>query len=62
MLQPIPVPDGSVSLNVADVAAPVPLLVAVNVYPIDDPAVTVAAPAVFVKVRFGHCTVVVADA
>ena len=28
----------------------------------EDPAVTVAASAVFVKARLGHCTVVVADA
>ena len=62
MLQLIPVPEGSVSFKVADVAVPVPLFVAINVYPIADPADTVAASAVFVKPRLGHCTVVVADA
>jgi hypothetical protein len=53
ILQLIPVPEGSVSLNVADVAVPAPLFAAVSVYPIDEPAVTVGAPAVFVKTRFG---------
>ena len=62
IFQVIPVPEGRVSLNVADVAAPVPLFVAVSVYPIEEPAVTVAASAIFVKARFGHCTIVVADA
>ncbi len=50
------------SLNVADVAVPAPLFVAVNVYPINDPATTVAASAVFAKPSVGHRTVVVADA
>jgi hypothetical protein len=62
MLHAIPVPDGNVSLRVADVAAPVPLFVAVNVYPIEVPADTVPASAVFVNARLGHWTVVVADA
>jgi hypothetical protein len=62
MLQIIPVPVGRVSASVTDVAAPAPLLPAVSVYPIDAPAVTVAASAVFVRVNVGHCTVVVADA
>jgi hypothetical protein len=53
MLHAIPVPEGSVSLNVADVAVPVPLFVAVSVYPTEVPAVTVAASAVFVKARLG---------
>jgi predicted ATPase len=61
MLQPIPVPAGKVSLSVADVAAPAPVLLAVSVYPIDEPAVTVAASAVFVRFSAGHCTVMVAD-
>jgi hypothetical protein len=61
MLQLIPVPAGSVSLNVAEVAAPTPVLLAAIVYPIDDPADTVAASAVFVRLSDGHCTVVVAE-
>ena len=62
MLQLTPVPVGNVSLNVAAVADPDPVLPAVSVYPIDAPAGTVAASAVFVSVNAGHCTVVVADA
>jgi hypothetical protein len=62
MLQLIPVPVGKVSLSVADVAVPAPVLLAVSVYPIDAPAETVAASAVFVRLSVGHCTVVVADA
>jgi hypothetical protein len=61
MLQLIPAPVGNVSLSVADVAVPDPVLLAVSVYPIDAPAVTVDASAVFVRLSAGHCTVVVAD-
>jgi hypothetical protein len=61
ILQLIPVPEGSVSLKVAAVAAPAPLLVAVSVYPIAEPASTVAASAVLERLRLGHWTVVVAD-
>ena len=57
-----PVPGGKVSLKVADVAVPAPVLLAVSVYPMEEPAVTVAASAVFVSPKVGHCTVVVADA
>ena len=60
MLQVIPVPDGSWSLRVAEVAVPAPVLLTASVYPIDAPAVTVAASAVFVRLSAGHCTVVVA--
>jgi hypothetical protein len=62
ILQLTPAPVGNVSLSVADVAVPAPVLLAVSVYPIDAPAVTVAASAVFVRLSTGHCTVVVADA
>jgi hypothetical protein len=62
MLQPIPVPVGNESLRVAAVAVPVPLLLTANVYPIDAPAATVTASAVFVRLSAGHCTVAVADA
>jgi hypothetical protein len=60
MLQLTPVPVGSGSLSVAEVAVPAPVLLTASVYPIDDPAATVAASAVFVKFSPGHCTVVVA--
>jgi hypothetical protein len=56
-----PVPVGRVSLSVAELAVPDPLLLTASVYPIEDPALTVAASAVFVRLRVGHCTVVVAD-
>jgi hypothetical protein len=56
-----PVPDGRVSLNAAEVAVPDPELFAASVYPIEEPAETVAASAAFVRLRVGHCTVVVAD-
>ena len=62
ILQLIPVPDGNVSLRVADVAAPAPVLLTARVYPIAAPAATVAASAVFVRFSVGHCTVVVAEA
>jgi len=61
MLQLTPVPDGRGSLSAAEVAAPVPVLLAASVYPIDVPAATVAASAVLVRLSAGHCTVVVAD-
>jgi hypothetical protein len=61
MLQPIPVPLGSGSLKLAEVAAPAPLLFAARVYPIDVPADTVAASAVFVRLSEGHWIVVVAE-
>ena len=61
MLQPIPVPVGNVSLSVAELAVPAPVLLTASVKPIDDPAATVAASAVFVRPSAGHCTVVVAD-
>ena len=62
MLQLIPVPVGSESLNVAAVAPPAPVLLNVRVYPIEDPADTVAESAASVRLSDGHCTVVVADA
>jgi hypothetical protein len=62
MLQLTPVPVGNGSLSVAAVAVPAPLLVTARVYPIEPPADTVAAAAVFVSPSAGHCTVVVADA
>jgi len=62
MLQLTPVPVGNVSLSVAEVAVPAPVLLIASVYPIDAPAATVAASAVFVRLSAGHCTVVVADA
>ena len=62
MLQLIPVPAGNVSLRVAAVAVPEPVLFTASVYPIDAPAVTVAVSAVLVRLSAGHCTVVVADA
>jgi hypothetical protein len=57
-----PVPEGSVSLKVAEVAEPDPVLLTATVNPIDDPAATVAASAVFVTLNAGHCTVVEAEA
>jgi hypothetical protein len=62
MLQLTPVPAGNGSVSVAAVAVPAPLFVTVRVYPIEPPAGTVAAVAVFVSPSEGHCTVVVADA
>ena len=66
MVQPTPVPDGNESLRLAEMAAPEPLLLAASVYPIEEPAATVAASAVCVRfsagVRSGHSTVAVADA
>ena len=62
MLQLTPLCAGSESLTVTDVAAPVPVLATVTVYPMAAPAVTVAASAVFVILMLGHWTVVVADA
>jgi hypothetical protein len=61
MLQAIPVPVGRVSLKVADVAAPGPPLLTASVYPMEEPACTVAESAVFVIPSDGHCTVVVAE-
>ena len=61
MLQLIPVPAGNASLSVAEVAVPAPVLLTASVYPIDAPAVTVAASAVLVRFSAGHCTVTVAD-
>ena len=61
-LQPIPVPVGNTSDSIADVAVPGPLFDTASVKPIDPPADTVAASAVFVSTNDGHCTVVVADA
>jgi hypothetical protein len=58
--QLIPVPDGRVSLRVAAVAV-APVLPAASVNPIEVPAETLAASAVLERLRFGHCTVVVAD-
>jgi hypothetical protein len=62
MLQLIPVPEGRGSLRVAAVAVPMPVFVAVSVYPMEEPASIVAASAVFERFRLGHWTVVVADA
>ena len=65
MLQPIPVPVGSGSLSVADKAipaVPAPVLLNVRVYPIEEPADTVAASGVSVRFSAGHRTDVVADA
>jgi hypothetical protein len=49
IVQLIPVPAGSGSLSAAADALPVPMLLAVSVYPIELPAETVAASAVFDK-------------
>jgi hypothetical protein len=54
MPQLIPVPEGNVSLRLAAETLTLPLLVAVRVYPIDDPAGTVAASAVLVRLSEGH--------
>ena len=54
-------PVGSGSLRIVDVAIPVPLFVAVRVYPTVAPAATVDASATLFKLKFGHCTVIVAD-
>jgi hypothetical protein len=62
MLQVIPVPDGRGSFRAAVAAVPAPVLVAVSVYPMGEPADTVAASAMSVRFKPGHCTVVVADA
>lgn len=61
-LQLMPVPAGNASLTVTDSAAPLPPLCTPIVNPICDPAVTLARSAVFVTERFGHRTVMVADA
>jgi hypothetical protein len=61
MLQLTPVPAGRGSLIETAVAALVPaaaLLLACTVKPMEAPAVTLAASAVLVMLRFGHCTVV----
>jgi hypothetical protein len=54
MLQLIPVPVGKVSLSVADVTVPVPVLLTASVYPTGAPAATAAASAVFVRLSAGH--------
>jgi hypothetical protein len=61
MLQETAVPAGSVSVRDAEVAVPAPVLLSERVYPIYEPAATVWASAAFVRDRFGHCTVVVAN-
>ena len=58
MLQLIPVPVGSVSVNTAEVAVPAPLFDTASVNPIAEPAVAVALSAVFVNAKFGHCTAI----
>ena len=59
---PAPVPTGKVSVSVAPVAVPGPLLVSVIVKPIGLPALTVAASATFVIARFGLLHVIEAEA
>src|SRR4051812_20552739 len=54
----MPLPVGSVSERLAVVAIPAPLLVTATVNPIAVPADTLAASAVLVIERFGHCTTV----
>ena len=54
MLQLTPVPEGRVSLKLTFDTVVLPLLVAVSVYPIDDPAATVDASEVFVRLSDGH--------
>src|SRR6516165_5166216 len=56
--QLMPVPVGSGSSMCTFVAVPGPALCTVIVKPICEPALTDDASAVFVSVRFGHCTVV----
>ena len=58
----MPVPVGSASVSVTLVAVPGPALLTVIVKPIAVPALTVAASAVLVMERLGHCTVVCAVA
>ena len=58
----MPLPVGSGSETEKPVAAPWPVLVTVIVNPIGDPALTLAASAVLVMCRLGHCTVVCAVA
>src|SRR5262245_8145694 len=60
--QLMPEPVGSGSESVAECATPVPELLTVIVKPMSSPALTVGASAVFVTVRFGQLTVIVADA
>ena len=63
MLQLTPPPAGNGSFSVTAVAVPVPaalLFRTTTVYPIDAPEETVAASAVFVTLKLGHCTVIVA--
>ena len=55
--QLMPAPVGSASLSVTPVAVPGPLLFSVIVKPMLLPAFTLAASAVFVICRLGHCTV-----
>ena len=55
-------PVGKVSLNDANVAAPAPVLLTTTVYPIAVPAVTALALGVSVRLRVGHCTVMLAEA
>jgi hypothetical protein len=57
----MPVPVGRVSLRLAEMAVTEPVLLTASVYPIEEPAVTVAASAVLLKARVAHCTVAVAD-
>ena len=57
-----PDPVGSASLSVTLFAVPGPLLLTPIVKPMELPALTVAASAVFVMCRLGHCTVTFAEA
>ena len=58
--QSTPVPPGSGSLIETPVASPAPVFVRVTVNPMSSPALTEAASAVLVIVRFGQLTVIVA--
>ena len=60
MLQLTPAGEGRGSFRVTPVAVPAPVFCTVSVYPIELPAETVAASAVFVTFSDGHCTVIVA--
>ena len=51
-------PTGKVSVRVTDEAAELPVLFTVIVYPIEFPAATVPASAVFVTLNVVHCTVI----
>ena len=60
IVQLMPVPVGSGSLNVTPVAVPAPVFETVIVNPIGSPALTDTASAVFAICSPGHCTEVLA--